>query len=282
VTRAVVLAHPATGDLPFRIGAALMSGAPIATLDTCERASDLPARLAAGSDVRALVVGLYDDRGVPIAGRIASLRLRFPRLPIILYTRMSSRDSESFLAAVRSGVSQVIVRDDGGDVAALRSAIAESLASGSLLGALEAIDDLLTPDGREILDWCLGRAGKRLSVGMVANGLGRDRSTINRHLRRCGLPPTERVISWCRLLHIAWELDRGALSVARIAATLDFGVASTLRTFVRRHMGLAVSDLRLKGAVPEVMRMIRTHLEQGVEPIIAFGDDGLLAAAAGD
>jgi hypothetical protein len=280
VTRGVVLAHPATGDLPFRVGAALSSDAPLASLDVCERSTDLVARMSRTPDVWVLVVALYDERGVPIAGRLTSLHARYPRVPIILYATITNQDTASFLAAVRAGVSHVIVRDGASDVLALRSAIADSLPAGSLGRAVSAIDDLLTRDARTILTWCLDRAGRRLSVATVARGLGKDRSTINRHLRRCGLPSTEQLISWCRLLHVAWEVDRGVLTATRMAALLDFGVAAALRTFVRRHVGLPLGELKARGAIDTVLSMMRGRLTDSMQleaAARAFDQNAMLA-----
>lgn len=195
-----------------------------------------------------IISELADRAGASTVPAIATLRERFPSLPILAYVGLTPHDLRGLVTATRAGVNAVIVAgvDDGVGVLTGRLSAARSGQTSELI--MEAARPLVPRSLWAFFRCCAIHSTHPIDVADAARALGIDRKTIRNRLLKAGLPLPRSVIAWNRLLHAARLLDDPGRSVEHVATILEFPSASAFDNMLRRYAALTPGELRTRGA----------------------------------
>jgi AraC-like DNA-binding protein len=195
-----------------------------------------------------------EETRAALAVLVATLRSRFPALPIVAYWDSAAGGGASLLPLARAGVSEVVTMgvDDG------RQRLADLLGATERGGIATWVLARLTVAGvpagaSAIVGAMLLHSRGPLAVRDVAHALGVSRRTVLARLDAAGLPNPSRLAAWCRLLGAAHRIAGTGRTIERIADELDFPSGNALRNLVRRHAGLTCTALRERGGLERVL-----------------------------
>ena len=118
---------------------------------------------------------------------------------------------------------------------------------------IEAIRPYCSRSTIEFLEVALRFARSPLTIEGLAAKLGIRRRALEQRLSTAGLPPPNRMVAWCRLLHAADLLESGGHPTEGIAEVCGYASASALRKAVGR-CGLSVRVLRAEGGFAQAAR----------------------------
>lgn len=222
----------------------------------CQRAAEAYATVR-DERTAAAILELRDIDRVSTVPLIRRLRTEFPLTAVIAYSSMHQATAQEILAAAHAGANGLVIRgfDDIG--VALRSAISAGEDDAFARRAIAGLEDLVTPATRAILEYCLVNARHAPSVTSLATALGLHRKTLMNRLSGAGLPAPYALIGWCRLLLAARLLEDGGRPIERIAMTLGFPSAPSLRNMMRRYTGLQIREVRDAGGFECVLQCMR-------------------------
>jgi hypothetical protein len=259
-TVAVMMADPADR----RVASQQIGG--LATVRFCETAEVL-LELVAGGGVGAVVADLHDLTGTSILPTFRIIRRQAPHLPLVLYcppTPAALRDLPD-RGVVFRGLSLVFRNCEhlGLALAPLLRTMRAASAADTL--ARHSVPLVPTPF-RPFLLVCAVRASPRLRVGTAARWSGASRRTLERSLRRAGLPGAGVLLGSCTALHAAWWLDVQGWSSKRVLAEMGFSHGSAITRVLQRHFGCSVKSLPDEGGFQELLYRFETSLLGGSVP----------------
>jgi hypothetical protein len=258
-TVAVLLAGSARAQAREEIGT-------LATVRFCETAESLLS-LAAEGGVDAVVADLRDAAGTSVLPALGAIHRRTPHLPLILHcvpTPAAQRDLPDFVAVARS--LSLVFR--GSEHLGLE--LRRQLSPARVVGPGETLARHLVPvvpvPFRAFVLVCAFKASPRLTVSTAARWSGGLRRTLERSLRRAGLPGAGVVLGSCIALHAAWWLDVQGWSTKQVAAEMGFSYASGILRVLEHHFGSSVKSLRREGGFQELLSRFETSLLPGDSP----------------
>jgi AraC-like DNA-binding protein len=112
---------------------------------------------------------------------------------------------------------------------------------------------------REFVAYCARNAYRNLTVADTATWFGVSAETLNRRLRKAGLPRARDVIRLTHFLYVAHELEHAEyLSVA--ARRLGYPTSRHLGMFLHRAIGLSSRELRDAGGLAFALRYAASKL----------------------
>jgi hypothetical protein len=206
----------------------------------CDFATEL-VRLATELGSRLVVAEPRDEAGERTAPALSALRLRSPRLRIVLYMSLTPEDVHD----AAEGFPAVVVLRHHDDIGkALRAELAGT-ARGSSPGALlEATAALAPLPVRPFFACCAWRAHRMRTASEAAASVKIPLRTLSRWMRDAGLPPPKIVLEWYRLLHAAWHLEGGTRKREAVAQRAGFASGEALGKALRRCAGISWPELR--------------------------------------
>jgi hypothetical protein len=258
-TVAVMVAGPAARALAVeQIGG-------LASVRFCETVESLLA-LVAGGGVDAVVADVRDISGRSVLPAFGELRVRAPHLPLMLYcvpTPEALRELPDSIAFHR-GLSLALRHEQLG--AALRPLLAPLRVPSGADTIARHIVPLVPGPFRPFVLVCALKASPRLRVGTAAKWSGVQRRTLERSLRRAGLPSASSILGSCTALHVAWWLDVQGWSAKQVGIEMRFTYPGGLLRVLRRHFGCSVKSLREAGGFQELLLRFETTLLSGAVP----------------
>lgn len=191
--------------------------------------------------LEAVVLGSAAAREV----ELATLRARYPGIPVAIYGVIRSDEADCLLAWQRLDVATVAV--EGVDDAVVGELVVRQSASARRAASLAEAPRLLRlnePLQRRTWDLMVASPGRPLPIAMLARTLGLSREHLSRQFGAGGAPNLKRV-SDLLTVHLALGLlTNPGYSVPAVAALLGFSTASHLRQVVRRITGLRMEEAR--------------------------------------
>ncbi len=179
---------------------------------------------------------------------LASLRSRFPALPVILYAAFRPDDGALLLASRTDGIAAIAVEgvDDPvvGDIVTRHSLTARrraALADGPRVLRLE------DPFQRKVWDLLVAQVEHPLRTSDLANRLKVSREHLSRQFAAGGAPTLKRVIDLTRVAAAAQLSANPGLASADVARLLGFTSASHLAATTRRIVGAGARSLEKLG-----------------------------------
>ena len=225
-----------------------LAGAAVRYCDTVGALETLAGAGGAGTGgFDAVVAGLRDAAGAPVAPAVVALQARIPGLRVLLHVALSRGAARELVSAAGTGVraEYALLPFERLDAAVERLlAPHPSSAAGTLVTRLAGD----VPAGvRAFVTVCALRATPRLRVRTAAAWSRVSVRTLERRLRRAHLPAASFVLRASSGLHAAWWLDVQEWPVKRVVAEMGFSHASALTRLLRRYCGCTPSTLREEG-----------------------------------
>jgi hypothetical protein len=238
----------------------------LATVRFCESIGALR-ELVAGGDLDAVVADLRDGSGESILPTLAALRVRRPHLPLVLHcvpTPEALRDLPE-TSAFRHGLSLVFRNAEH-----LGAALRPVLRPPGVPSAAETLARHLVPlvpgPFRPFVLVCSLKASPRLKVGTAARWSGATRRTLERSLKRAGLPSAGSMLGSCTALHAAWWLDVQGWSTKHVVTEMQFSHASALIRLLRGHFGASLRSVRVESGFQELLSRFELTLLGDADP----------------
>jgi AraC-like DNA-binding protein len=189
----------------------------------------------------------------------ARFRAAFPSAVLVAYGGFVSWTARDILKLAQAGVQQVVEMgvDDSPAVLSLMLEGALSLSLvGDIVGALRGH---LPSDMLELVRVLLSHGEAPVTPVQAARLCHCHPKTLRDRLRKAGLPSTERMIVWVRLMAAAHRLGDPGSSLEDVATRLGFPSANGLRNQMRRYAGIGPRELSEKGGSTYV---VESFLEQ--------------------
>lgn len=213
---------------------------------------DTLARTCERQPVRAAIVDLFSD-GQASFDNIRQLKLRLPRLSLILYVAASLERSRDLFDAGRQGMDGLIIMDrDDSPIEFLRViSQAESRTLADVVRKQVSGEDSVVYDAVML---AITRAHERLSPARLAELLSVPRRTLSQRLQVAGYPAPLRLLTWGRLIVAAHMMEDRRRSADRVAASLEFPSGSAFRNTCSRYLHSTPSQIRTRGGAQYVIR----------------------------
>jgi AraC-like DNA-binding protein len=211
----------------------------VAVVEFCERAADL-VRLATEYQARMVIAEPRDAIGRRTAPALRVLRLRRPRLRVVLYVGLTPADVRD---AADVSAMRVLIREYDSVDQVLRGALTDPSRTATP-GALLAPTAAFTPPSvRRFFTYCAWRADQVHTAREAAANVSISYRTLARRLRAAGLPPAKAVLAWYRLLHAAWQMELGDPTREVVATAAGFPSGAALAEALRRYTQLSWTEL---------------------------------------
>lgn len=178
------------------------------------------------------------------SAELATLRSRFPALPVILYAAFRPDDGAMLLAGHNDGIAAIAVEgvDDPvvGDIVARHSLTARRRAA---LSDGPRVLRLQDPFQRKVWDLLVTQVERPLRTADLARNLKVSREHLSRQFAAGGAPTLKRVIDLTRVAAAAQLSANPGFSSADVARLLGFTSASHLAATARRIVGTGARSL---------------------------------------
>lgn len=210
------------------------------------------ARTCERQPVRVAIVDLFGEAEANFE-HIRRIKLRLPRLSLILYVALSLERARDLFDAGRQGMDGLIIMDrNDSPIEFLRLiGLAESRTLADVVRRQVSGEDSLVYDAVML---AITRAHERLSPAKLAGLLAVPRRTLSQRLQVAGYPAPLRLLTWGRLIVAAHMLEERRRSADRVAATLEFPSGSAFRNTCSRYLHATPSQIRTRGGAQYVIR----------------------------
>ena len=213
---------------------------------------DTLARTCERQPVRVAIVDPFGD-GAASFDNIRRLKLRLPRLSLILYVAASLERARDLFDAGRQGMDGLIIVDrDDSPIEFLRViGLAESRTLADVVRKQVSGEDSVVYDAVML---AITRAHERLSPARLASLLSVPRRTLSQRLATAGYPAPLRLLTWGRLIVAAHMMEDRRRSADRVAASLEFPSGSAFRNTCNRYLHSTPTQIRMRGGAQYVIR----------------------------
>ena len=182
------------------------------------------------------------------AARVATMVREFPRVPAVaLLTELAPATPQAVLSLGRSGVRSLVdVRQPAG-WRELRQLLMDDRAAELQRSALARLTADLAgaPEGcRRFFDALFTAPPSVATVRQLTGALDVVPSTLLSRFLRAGLPSPKRYLALARLARAARLFENAGLSVANVAAHLDYSSPQSFGRHVRTLLGLTAGAFR--------------------------------------
>jgi AraC-like DNA-binding protein len=225
----------------------------------CDSAAELQ-MMAAEHGAALVLTELRDTSGESTKPMIARLHRRLPDLPIIVLGSSRELTNEEILELGTLGATAILEYGTTGFGEELQAAIAKAKEHGPATAMSRTAQPLIPEDVREFFAICAHAGASRAPTDSTIRSAGLAPRTVRDRLRRAGLPPPQRIITWSRLLHALWRLELSGKPVKAVAAELGYGGEVALRNQLKRYTGRTMGEVRAAGGFRFVLALFKDEL----------------------
>ncbi|HXF94879.1 MAG TPA: helix-turn-helix domain-containing protein [Gemmatimonadales bacterium] len=190
---------------------------------------------------------------------IERLRVLFPSLPLILYTRLTPRLGSTLLQLGRHGIRNVVFAGLEDHPARLREVLEQEQVRAVSQQLLNHIADALVPLPRElrwVLEEALQAPDEIQTVGQLAARARVDRRTCERWFTRVGLPSPRHFLAAARVLYAHRLLQDPGFTIEDVAERVGYSQVKTLQQHARFYLGLTAGEMRLSLSPDEALSRV--------------------------
>jgi AraC-like DNA-binding protein len=223
------------------------------------RVSDRP------TDVRCVVVGWVDARGVSPIHLITELRRLFPAIPIVGYCLSSAEHLDDLRRMAVAGVHQLLLDATADSRSVVRTAIETSRRQCAGNQIFAQIQDVIPAKLHTLVQAALENPMRTTSVSALARELGVDRKTLHNWCQAEQFLGPRDLLRWSRLLLAAALLNWSGRSVTSVAIELDYPTDNSLRIAIRRQFQVQPSAMK-RGGVDRAVNAFRAHVARFKQP----------------
>jgi AraC-like DNA-binding protein len=193
----------------------------------------------------------------------ASFSAAFSSTVLFAYGDFGRTPARDTLRLARAGVQEVAEYGVSDSPVALSLLLTDALTSSLIGGILAALDNRLTPETLRLVQYILSCPDDQITPEHAAKVCYCHPKTLREHLRKAGLPSTQRLIAWVRLFSAAYLLQDPARSVENVALRLGFPSVNAFRNQLRRYAEVGPRELLKKGGVQYLLRKFMEHCPDG-------------------
>jgi AraC-like DNA-binding protein len=198
--------------------------------------------------------------GIPRTQEIERIRLLFPSLPLVLYTKLTPAMVPVLLRLGRVGVREVVVSGHDDHPARLSDILVHEAARSLSRRLVEEIKDLLEGCPGQ-LRWALETVVREPAsfhtVRDLAERARMDRRTCARWFTKANLPPPSVVLMVFRVVYAHRLLQDPGYTVEDVAAKLGYSKARSFAQNVKEVFGMTPGELRVSLTPDEAIRIVR-------------------------
>lgn len=197
---------------------------------------------------RAVVVSTAFCRQAVDITRVARVVREFPQVPTVaLLSQLDRGTVRAVLTLGQCGIRTLVdVREPTGWrelrhlLAREQTADLQEVAIGQVLGDLPG----LSPGTRRYFETLFRIASRAGALGDIATALQVLPSTLMSRFFRAQLPPPRRALAYARLVFAARLFENPGLSIARVAAELDYSSSQSFGRHVRHTLSITAQQFR--------------------------------------
>jgi AraC-like DNA-binding protein len=205
--------------------------------------------------------------GKPRAHDVERLRILFPSLPIILYTKLSPEMAPVLLRLGHSNIRKIVLAWYDDHPQNLRDVLYSEAAQSVSHRMLNELHDILAgwPDKlRWAIETIIREPADIQTVQALADRAGMDRRTCLRWFARARLPAPSEMLTVLRVAYAHRLLQDPGYTVEDVATKLGYAQTRTFALNVKEVFGMTPSDLRVSLSPDEAMAVVRNrYLQQG-------------------
>lgn len=211
--------------------------------------------------------------GEPRAQEIERIRVLFPSLPLILYTRLLPNIAPVLLRLGQAGVQRVVIASHDDHPAKLGEALADEAAHAVSHRLIDWISDLLGGYPGELrwaIETMIREPASVQSVQQLALRARMDRRTCLRWFARAHLPPPSVMLMVLRVVYAHSLLQDPGYTVEDVAAKLGYAQTRTFAQNVKEVLGMTPGELRVSLSVEDALATVRErYFAQAVDKLAA-------------
>lgn len=204
--------------------------------------------------------------GEPRSQEVERLRVLFPSLPLILYTKFSPAIVPVLLRVGEAGIRDVLLEGYDDHPTRLSDALVDEAARVLSRQLMQEIDDVLDGFPHELkwaLETMVREPGSFHTVQDLAERARMDRRTCTRWFTKAHLPPPSVMLTVIRVVYAHRLLQDPGYTVEDVAAKLGYAKPRSFAVHVKDVFGMTPGDLRVSLAPDEAVRMVRRRYFNG-------------------
>jgi AraC-like DNA-binding protein len=187
-----------------------------------------------------------DAQHEPVGPALTALMRRYPSVPVLGYCSAGARHAADLRDLARAGVHELVFADVDDQSALLRAKLTRGEEARAAASVLREIDGWLPLQLMNLVEYCVQFPRDSHEITRVACTLGVHRKTLVNWCERAKAPPPSTLVTWVRLLLAAELLQSPGQAVERVANTLEFASATSLRNLCRRYFNMRPMELRTR------------------------------------
>jgi AraC-like DNA-binding protein len=197
----------------------------------------------------------------PVRAReIERLRVLFPSLPLVLYSRLTPDLPQVLLRLGQLGVRTVLLAGHEDHPARMREALTEEgtrILSRQLLGEMGDLLEDLPGELRWVIEAIVRAPAEFQTVQELADRARMDRRTCARWFARVNLPPPSTMLTVLRALYAHRLLQDPGFTVEDVAARLGYLRARSLTRSIKEIFGMTPAEIRLSLSADDALSLVR-------------------------
>lgn len=202
------------------------------------------------------IIDIYDGpEPVPMAA-LRRFRQRHPGLAVIVYSDFEGREFDLFQVG-RIGANAIVLPGRGDSHDELRQVVDDALAEAIALRVGYALRGDVRTGVLRIVRWAVAHAHRNPRAREISSAFGVGHETLNRRLRRAGLPTAGPLLVWAKLLRAGhWLQDRDR-NVEGVAYQLGYSSGTAFRRALKRYTGATPTEVGDRGGLGFVLERFR-------------------------
>lgn len=210
--------------------------------------------------------------GIPRAHEIERVRVLFPSLPLVLYTKLSPGMVQVLLQLGRVGIREVVVAGHDDHPDRLRELLVEEAAGSISRQLIGEMDDLLVECPGE-LRWAIETAirepAELHTVADLAKRARMDRRTCARWFTKACLPPPSVMLMVFRVVYAHRLLQDPGYTVEDVATKLGYAKVRSFAQNVKEVFGMTPGELRVSLTPEDAVAIVRQRFFRREGPSLA-------------
>ncbi len=201
--------------------------------------------------------------GPPRGHEIERIRMLFPSLPLLLYTRLIPEVVPVLLRLGQAGIREVVVAGHDDHPRRLSDALLGAAAGTLSRRLIEEMEDVLVGCPGELkwaIETMIREPASFHTVQDLADRARMDRRTCARWFTKAQLPPPSVVLMVFRVVYAHRLLQDPGYTVEDVAAKLGYAKARSFTQNVKEVFGMTPGELKVALSTEEALTIVRERL----------------------
>lgn len=201
--------------------------------------------------------------GPPRGHEIERIRMLFPSMPLLLYTRLTPEVVPVLLQLGQAGIREVVVAGHDDHPQRLSDILVDAAAGALSRRLIDEMEDVLAGCPGELkwaIETMIREPAAFHTVQDLADRARMDRRTCARWFTKAHLPPPSVVLTVFRVVYAHRLLQDPGYTVEDVAAKLGYAKARSFAQNVKEVFGMTPGELKVALSTDDVLRIVRDRL----------------------